>query len=513
MARAARRGGVVWLRLGRFVGHLPLPGLLGMLALLAGCTVGPDYVRPTAEAPAAFKESEGWKVAQPQDEIPRGKWWEMFNDPQLSALVEQVDVSNQTIAVAQANFQLARALVQGARSAYFPTVGVGAAVTRSSQSSTLGSQPVARGVNTDYLLSGDVSWEVDLWGRVRRSVESNEASAQASAGDLQTARLSAQAELAQDYFQLRALDAERQLLEASVVAYQKSLQLTQNRYAAGVASKVDVALAQTLVKTTQAQAIDIGVQRAQLEHAIAVLIGKPPSQLSLAASPLTAEPPPVPVGVPSALLERRPDIAAAERRVAAANAQIGVAIAAYYPTLTLGATVGFETTDLSQLLTTPSRFWALGPAAVAETVFDGGLRRAQTQQARAAYDGNVAFYRQTVLSAFQEVEDNLAALRILADEAIAQDEAVKAAEEAVRLTTNQYKAGTVSFLDVVVSQTAALNNQRAAVDVQGRRITAAVLLVKALGGGWNASQLPTPADLVGGDAAAPATPAKPHSGG
>ena len=484
-----------------------------MLALLAGCTVGPDYVRPTAEAPAAFKESEGWKVAQPQDEIPRGKWWEIFNDPQLNALVEQVDVSNQTIAVAQANFQQARALVQGARSAYFPTVGVGAAVTRSSQSSTLGSQPVAHGVNTDYLLSGDVTWEVDLWGRVRRSVEANEAGAQASAGDLQTARLSAQAELAQDYFQLRALDAERQLLEASVVAYQKSLQLTQNRYAAGVASKVDVALAQTLVKTTQAQAIDIAVQRAQLEHAIAVLIGKPPSELSLPAAPLVAEPPPVPAGVPSALLERRPDIAAAERRVAAANAQIGVAVAAYYPTLTLAATAGYETTNLSQWLTAPSHFWALGPAAVAETVFDGGLRRAQAQQARAAYDGNVASYRQTVLSAFQEVEDNLAALRILAEEAIAQYEAVKAAEEAVRLTTNQYQAGTVSYLDVVVSQTAALNNQRSAVDIQGRRITAAVLLVKALGGGWSASELPTPKELVGGDSAAPATPAKAHSGG
>ena len=303
------------------------------------------------------------------------------------------------------------------------------------------------------------------------------------------------------------------MLEASVVAYQKSLQLTQNRYAAGVASKVDVALAQTLVKTTQAQAIDIGVQRAQLEHAIAVLIGKPPSEFSLAAAPLAGEPPPVPVGVPSALLERRPDIAAAERRVAAANAQIGVAIAAYYPTLTLGAAVGFETTDLSQWLTAPSRFWAVGPAAVAETVFDGGLRRAQTQQARAAYDGNVASYRQTVLTAFQEVEDNLAALRILEQEAIAQDEAVKAAEESVRLTTNQYKAGTVSYLDVVVSQTAALNNQRTAVDIQGRRITAAVLLVKALGGGWSASQLPTADELVGEDAAAPAPPAKARSGG
>jgi NodT family efflux transporter outer membrane factor (OMF) lipoprotein len=480
--------------------------LAALLVLLLGCTVGPDYVRPKASTPPEFKEAAGWKVAQPRDEIARGSWWEVFGDRQLNALIEQVAASNQNIAVAQSNFQQARALVQGARSAYFPTVGVGAAVTRSSQSSTLGTQPVARGINTDYLLQGDVTWEVDLWGRVRRSVESNEAAAQASAGDLQTALLSAQAELAADYFLMRALDAERRLLEAAVVAYQKSLQLTQNRYAAGIASKVDVSLAQTLVKTTQAQAIDTKVQRAQLEHAIAVLIGKPPSELSIPPTPLVGEPPLVPVSLPSALLERRPDVAAAERRVAAANAQIGVAVAAYYPSLTLSAAGGYETTNLSEWLTAPSRFWALGPAAIAETVFDGGLRRAQTQQARAAHDGTVASYRQTVLTAFQEVEDNLAALRILQEEALAQEEAVKAAEESVRLTTNQYKAGTVSYLDVVVSQTAALNNQRTAVDIQGRRITAAVLLIKALGGGWSASQMPTPEEMARGDSTAPAKP-------
>jgi NodT family efflux transporter outer membrane factor (OMF) lipoprotein len=471
--------------------------LAALLAPLCSCTVGPDYVRPKAEAPPAYKEAQGWKVAQPQDALPRGKWWEMFGDAQLSELIEQVDVSNQNIAIAQANFQQARALVQVARSAYFPTVSADASIARTKQSSTLGSQPVARGANTIYQLQGDVAWELDLWGRVRRSVESNQAFAQASAGDLETARLSAQAELAADYFQMRALDAQKQILDASVEAYQKSLQLTQNRYAAGVASRVDVSLAQTLVKTTQAQAIDVGVQRAQLEHAIAVLMGKAPSELSIAAMPLTATPPPVPVAVPSALLERRPDIASAERRMAAANAQIGVAIAAYYPTLTFNASGGFQSTDLSQWLTAPSRFWALGPAMLAQTLFDGGLRRAQTEQARAAYEGNVASYRQTVLIAFQEVEDNLAALRILADEAVAQEEAVKSAEDSVRLTTNQYKAGTVSYLDVVVSQTAALNNQRTAADIQGRRITAAVQLIKALGGGWNASLLPTSAQMTG----------------
>jgi NodT family efflux transporter outer membrane factor (OMF) lipoprotein len=486
--------------------------LSALLVLLCGCTVGPDYVKPKADTPPAFKEAAGWKVAQPRDEIARGNWWEVFSDTQLSALIEQVAGANQTIAVAQANFQQARALVQGARSAYFPTVGVGAAVTRSTQSSTLGTQPVARGTNTDYLLQGDVTWEVDLWGRVRRSVESNEAAAQASAGDLQTALLSAQAELAANYFLMRTLDAQRQLLDASVVAYQKSLQLTQNRYAAGIASKVDISLAQTLVKTTQAQAIDTGVQRAQLEHAIAVLIGKPPSELSIPPIPLSGEPPLVPAGVPSALLERRPDIAAAERRVAAANAQIGVALAAYYPSLTLSASGGYETTNLSEWLTAPSRFWALGPAALAQTVFDGGLRRAQTQQARAAHEGTVASYRQTVLTAFQEVEDNLAALRILQEEALAQKDAVSAAEESVRLTTNQYKAGTVSYLDVVVSQTAALNNQRTAVDIQGRRMTAAVLLVKALGGGWNAAQMPTPEEMARGESTAPVAPGKASGG-
>jgi NodT family efflux transporter outer membrane factor (OMF) lipoprotein len=502
---------------GRRVG---LAALAGAMALLSGCMVGPDYVKPKVQVPAAYKESEGWKVAQPQDEMARGKWWEIYGDAQLNALEEQVDISNQNVAIAAAQFRQARALVQAARSAYYPTLTVGASAVRAQQSSTLGPRPTAQTVFSDFLLPVDVSWEADIWGKFRRALESAQASAQASAGDLEAVKLSAQAELAQDYFVLRALDGQKQLLDASAVAYEKSLQLTKNRYAAGVVSKTDIALAQTLLKATQAQAIDLGVQRAQFEHAIAVLIGKPPSEFSVPVAPLAAVPPPVPAGVPSALLERRPDIAAAERRVAAANAQIGVAVAAYYPSLTLSASVGFETTNLSQWLTAPSRFWSLGPAAVSETVLDGGLRQAQTAQARAIYDAGVASYRQTVLTGFREVEDNLAALRILEQEAQVQDQAVKAAQESVTLTTNQYKAGTVSYLDVVVSQTAALNNERTAVDILGRRVTASVLLVKALGGGWKATDLPTPDDLAaGGDvssrssvtsSAAAAQPPLPH---
>jgi NodT family efflux transporter outer membrane factor (OMF) lipoprotein len=303
--------------------------------------------------------------------------------------------------------------------------------------------------------------------------------------------LSARTELAQDYFQLRTLDTQKQLLDASIVEFQRSLELTNNRYASGVVSRADVLQAQTQLKTTQAQAIDVGVQRAQFEHAIALLIGKPASVVSIPAAPLamTTVPPPIPVGVPSEVLERRPDIAAAERQVVAANAQIGVALAAYYPTVSLGATGGFESTSLSQWISAPSRFWSVGPA-ISETVFDGGLRAGLTEQARGVYDGTVASYRETVLTAFQEVEDNLAALRILENEAGVQDEAVKAAQQSVTVFTNQYKAGITSYLEVVTAQTAALTNERTAATILGNRMNAAVLLIKALGGGWNAAQLP-----------------------
>jgi NodT family efflux transporter outer membrane factor (OMF) lipoprotein len=336
-----------------------------------------------------------------------------------------------------------------------------------------------------YTLPVDASWEPELWGRIRRIVESQQASAQASAADLESARLSAQAALAQSYFTLRELDAQRQLLEATVAAYQKSLQLTQNRYASGVAAKTDVAQAETQLKSTQAQLIDVGVQRAQLEHAVATLIGQPASDFSIPVAPLSIAPPPIPVGVPSELLERRPDIAGAERRLAAANAQIGVAKAAFYPNLTLSAAAGIASGAFGNWFSLPSTVWALS-AVVSENVFEGGLRKALTEEARAAYDATVASYRQSVLTAFQDVEDNLAALRILEDEARVQDEAVKAAQESVTLTTNQYKAGTVSYLNVIVAQTAALANESTAVAIQSRRMVASVLLIKALGGGWMA---------------------------
>ncbi len=466
------------------------------LALLSACTVGPDYVKPTVEVPAGYKEMNGWKVAQPRDDAIRGPWWEIFGDPLLNELEREIDVSNQNLIVAEALFRQARALVQAARAGYFPTVTVGASLTRSRRSFTGSSN--SSGTFTDYLLPVDVSWEPDLWGRVRRNVEAGRAGAQASAADLASTRLSIQASVAQFYFQLRALDSQKQLLDTTVIALQKSLDLTMNRYASGVVSRADVLQAETLLKTTRAQAIDIGVQRSQFEHALALLVGRPASVFSIPAVPLSTVPPPVPVGVPSELLERRPDIAAAERRAAAASAQIGAAEAAYFPIITLSASGGFESGNLSRWLSWPSRIWSIGPA-ISELVFDGGLRQAQTSQARAAFDANVASYRQTVLTGFQEVEDNLAALRILEEEAGVQDDAVKAAQQSLDLTTSQYKAGTASYLDVLVSQVTALNNERVAIDILGRRMAACVLLIKALGGGWDASSLPTAEDLDTGN--------------
>jgi len=469
--------------------------LAGVFALFTACSVGPDYIKPTAQVPESYKELEEWKVAQPRDHLIRGAWWEMFNDPRLNELEEQVDISNQNVAVAEAQFRQARALVWAARAAYFPTATLGLGYTRSSKSTTLTpSVTTSRTSLNDFLLVGDVSWEPDLWGRVRRTVEGSKASAQASAADLESTRLLMQAELALSYLQLRTLDAQKKLLDETVIAFQKSLELTKNRYAAGVASKGDVLLADTQLKVTQAQAIDIGVQRAQFEHAIAVLVGKPASVFSMPFSPLTLAPPSIPIGIPSELLERRPDIAATERRVAAANALIGVAEAAYYPTVTLSAAGGFESSSLSKWLRWPSRFWSVGPG-ISETVFDGGLRQAQTAGARAAYDANVALYRETVLTGFQEVEDNLAALRILEEEATVQDEAVKAARQSLAVAFNQYKAGTINYLAVIVIQAALLNNERTAVDILGRRMTAATLLIKALGGGWDVSALPSTKDL------------------
>jgi NodT family efflux transporter outer membrane factor (OMF) lipoprotein len=455
------------------------------LVLLAGCSVGPDYVRPQVETPAAYKEAGNWKPAEPRDAAARGKWWSMFGDAQLDGLMAQVDVSNQTIAAAEAQLRQAGALAAQSRAGWWPTLTGTLQETRSRSSQTTG--PVigtTAGKRTIYSAPLNASWEADLWGKVRRAVESGEASQQASASDLVNARLSVQAELAQSYFQLRALDSQKALLDATVAAYTKTLELTRNRYTVGVVSRGDVAQAETQLQSTRAQALDVGVQRAQLEHAVAVLLGKPASSFSLAPAALAAAPPAVPAaGLPADLLERRPDIAAAERRMAAANAQIGVAKAAFFPAATLNAAYGVQSATTQNWFTLPSRFWSLGPA-LALTIFDGGRRAAVSDQAVASYDQSVAGYRGTVLTAFKEVEDNLAALRILEEEAAIQAEAVNAAELSLQISLNQYQAGIITYLQVVQAQTAALANQRAALDVQSRRIAASVLLVKALGGGW-----------------------------
>jgi NodT family efflux transporter outer membrane factor (OMF) lipoprotein len=469
---------------------LPMAAVLAVAALLlSSCSVGPDYVRPKADAPVAYKEVKGWKQAEPRDHVPRGKWWEMFDDPELNALEAQVDISNLNVAVAESRYRQALELLRAARSGYFPVVAAQAIYERGSSSYHV---PLSKGdVSSVYTLPLTVSWELDLWGRVRRQVEAQSAGAQASAADLESVRLSAQADLAQAYFQLRAIDAQKELLDRTIEAYQKAFELTQNRYAGGIVSRADVLQAETQLKTVRAQAIDLGVQRARLEHAIALLCGKAPADLTLPFAPLRTLLPGIPVGIPSEILERRPDIAAAERLMAAANAQIGVAIAAYYPAISLGASIGLQSTEIGNLISRPSRFWSLGPA-LTETLFTGGLRRAQTAQARAAYDTAVASYRQTVLNGFREVEDDLAALRILDEEAGAQNEAVAASRKTLEVVTNQYKAGTVGYLSVVTAQAVMLANERVALDILNRRMNASVLLIKALGGGWDASLLNKP---------------------
>ena len=456
------------------------------LLVLTSCTVGPDYVRPTAveTMPPAYKELESWKVAQPSDGIVPNRWWELYYDPILNSLEQQIVISNLTIASAEAQFRQARALVQAAKAGYFPLLSVGASATRSHISGNLGAGNSGGSTDSDFQLPVDLTWEIDLWGRIRRGVEASQAGAQASASDLAAVILSTQAELANDYFQLRVLDAQKQLLDATTTVYRKSLELTNKRYAAGVAPKTDVLQAETQLKTTEAQTIDLGVQRAQLEHAIALLIGKPPAAFSLPSTASAIAIPLIPTtGLPSELLERRPDIASAERRMAAANAQIGIEKAAYFPTIRLSAAAGLEASSLASWFAWPSRFWSGGPE-VAGTLFDGGLRKAQSDQAWANYDITVAAYRETVLKAFQEVEDNLAALRILEEESLAQNQAVQTSQQVVNITINQYKTGTVAYLNVLVAQSAALTNERTALDLSGRKLTASVLLVKALGGGW-----------------------------
>jgi NodT family efflux transporter outer membrane factor (OMF) lipoprotein len=463
---------------------------LATFIFISACSVGPNYSRPPMATPATYKEADASKSSQSIGEVVRINWWEVFGDPELNALEPQVEISNQNVAQAEARFHQARALVQSARAAYFPTVTVGLGITREQPSATVSGGPAkVTKPFTEHSLPIDVSWELDVWGRIHRTVEANEANTQASAADLEAAKLSARAELGQDYFQLRSLDAQKQLLDVTIVAYQKSLELTNNRYNSGVASRADVLQAETQLRTTQAQSMEIGIQRAQLEHAIALLVGKAPAEISISVAPLTTIPPLIPAGVPEEILKCRPDVAAAERLMAAANAQIGVAEAAYYPTISVNTSGGFESSSLAKWFSWMGRVWSAG-LSVSQTLFDGGLRGAETDQARAAYDASVAFYRQTVLTGFQEVEDNLAAQRILQNEAQAQDDAVKAAQQSLAVTMNQYQAGIVSYLNVIVAQTTALNNQRTAADILGRRLNASLLLIKALGGGWNASDLP-----------------------
>jgi NodT family efflux transporter outer membrane factor (OMF) lipoprotein len=458
------------------------------LALTAGCMLGPNYVRPSAPSAPAFKEAGDWKPAQPSDAVSRGKWWEIFGDAKLNALADQVDLSNQNVQFAEARLRQAEALVEQSRSGLWPTLALSGSATRSRAPNIAGSTTNTSAPVNIYNLPLTATWAPDLWGSVRRTIEGNIANAQTSAANVANARLLAQSQLAINYFNLRVLDERRKLLDSTVAVYQKSLELTRNRYNAGVAARVELVLAEQQLKSTQAQSIDVGVQRAQVEHAIAILIGKAPAELSIPAEDIALAIPVMPPGVPSQLLERRPDIAAAERQMAAANAQIGVAQAAYFPTLTLSASGGFRSNLVPDWLTVPHRFWSVGPA-LAETLFDGGARRAVSKQSQAAYDANVATYRQTVLTAIQQVEDNLAALRILEQEAATQAEAVQAARLSTELTLNQYKAGTVNYLSVVVVQAAQLTNEATAVNLTGQRLVAAVTLVQALGGGWSTTQL------------------------
>jgi NodT family efflux transporter outer membrane factor (OMF) lipoprotein len=469
------------------------------LALLSGCTVGPDYQRPTAPVPKVYKEAAGWKKASPEDAVNRGDWWRIYHDPELDRLEPQIDISNQNLKAAEAAYREAQAVVAAAEAQFFPTLGVSAAATRS------GNGPGASGgrfagasgggfAQNLFTATAVASWAPDLWGKIRRTVESNVASAQASAADIALARLLAQSALATDYLELRIEDQLKRLLDNTVAAYEQSLEITKNQFASGVATGSDVAQAEAQLQTTQALSVNVGVLRSQLEHAIAILVGKPPAEFSIAAVPTVPGIPVIPAGVPSALLERRPDIAAAERQMAAANAEIGVAIAAYYPNVTLSGDYGLQSAMLANLFEASSNLWSFG-MSLAETVLDFGARAAAVAEAKATYQQDVATYRQTVLAAFQQVEDQLAALRILAEQQTVQDRAVTSAEEAQRLILNEYKAGTVAYTSVVVAQAAALADEETALTVRQDRLVASVALIEALGGGWSARDLPTVAEV------------------
>ncbi|HEX5844612.1 MAG TPA: efflux transporter outer membrane subunit, partial [Pseudomonas sp.] len=453
------------------------------------CAIGPDYQRPQLQTPAQFKQIEGWTQAKPGDVLERGSWWQLYGDAELNALVERLNISNQNLAASEAQYRQARALVRGARAAFYPSLSSSAGVSRSSQgsnsssSSNTSSSTSNGGIDKSYELGLNAAWELDIWGKLRRSLESSRAGFEASAADLAALKLSLQAELVQNYLQLRVLDDQQRLLDATVAAYARSLKLTENQYNAGIVPKSDVSQALTQLKSTEAQAIDLKWQRAQLEHAIAVLIGVPPSELSIAVREQLPALPEIPVALPSQLLERRPDVAAAERRVIAANAEIGVAEAAWYPDLTISASGGYRGSSFADWIDLPNRFWSLGPQ-LALTLFDGGARSAELERSEAAYEQTVAQYRQLVLDSFREVEDYLVQLRVLQQEAVIQQEALDAARESLRLIENQYKAGTVDFNSVVNVQATALSNERSNLSLLGSRLTASVLLIAALGGGW-----------------------------
>jgi NodT family efflux transporter outer membrane factor (OMF) lipoprotein len=463
----------------------------------AACAVGPKYKAPAVPAPPAYKEMGNWKTAQPSDQNLGGNWWEIFQDPQLNALERQIDVSNQNLKAAVAQYQEARAALRYARADYYPTLSTTPSATRERYSDNRPASGIAGGTTfNDFVLPVNVSYQVNAWGRVSKNVESYREQAQASAADLAVVNLTMHADLAIDYFAARTLDAEEKLFQNTVAQYEQALQLNEERYRGGLASEVEVEQARTILETTRAQLVDVGVARAQYEHAAAVLVGKPPADFSLPPLPLTTPPPPIPVGVPSELLERRPDIAAAERRVASSNAQVGLAKTAYYPLVNILASGGFESGTITTLLQGPSALWSVGASAAA-TIFDGGRRHALNDEAKAGYDSSVASYRQTVLSAFQQVEDNLAALRVLENEAGVQATAVQSAQRSLDLSNTRYEGGVTSYLEVITAQNAALSDEVTAVNILGRRMASAVLLVEALGGGWDRSNLPDRPECCG----------------
>lgn len=473
---------------------LPVVGML----FLAGCAVGPKYKTPTAPAPPAYKEMGDWKTAQPSDQNLGGNWWEIFSDSQLNALEQQVSVSNQNLKAAVAQYQQSRAVLRYYRADYYPTITAGPSALREKYSSNRPPHNSSfNGVTfNDFTVPFDLSYQTNAWGRVSRNVELYRDQAQATAADLAVVNLSLHANVAVDYFAARALDAEEKLLKDTVAQYQQAFQLNEDRYEGGLASEVEVEQARTILETTRAQMVDVGVARAQYEHALAILIGKPPADFSLPPLPQTTPPPPIPVGVPSQLLERRPDVAAAERGVAAANAQVGLARTAYYPMVNLAAEGGFNSGSITTLLQGPSAIWSVGGSALV-TVFDVGRRRAYSDEAKASYDYWVASYRETVLNAFQQVEDNLAALRILEQEAGIQANAVQAAQRSLDLSVTRYEGGVTSYLEVITAQNAALSDEVTAVNILGRRMASAVLLIQALGGGWDRSSLPPRPECCG----------------